>query len=269
LRRADDAIPLRIISRAQVGAGRLAWCQDRDDDALRHLHNARLNFEKLGLNLEVGFVHAFLGFTERNLGHDAAARKHFERAQTIGQEERSEKLIATAFSGLGSLEADQGDFATARKLKEKSLKTFRDSGDSWIVGLVAWSLGKVCVSLGEHEVARGFLRESLVTSRELGNKWSVPYALEAIADICAVEGKVAKAIRLYGSAAAQRAAFGLSFSAGERGLYEEGLVRLRGLTTARTFDSEWAAGQKLGMQAAIDLAMDVESTGRRSRRRPP
>jgi hypothetical protein len=144
---------------------------------------------------------------------------------------------------------------------------FRQSGDRFIVGLVAWGLGKVCVSLGEHEVARGFLRESLSISRELGNKWSVPYALEAIADICAQEGKFAQAIRLYGSAAAQREVLGLSFSPAERATYQDALLRLRAGATPRMFELEWSTGQTLGMHAAITFALEMESAERRPRRR--
>ena len=269
LARPHDHVAPRIVATARLGAGRLAWCQDADLAAIEHLLIARRLYEEIGLAQGAGLACAMLGFAHRNLGNAAEARSFFERAHAIGEAEKSERILATASSGLGSLAGDHGDLATARTLKEQSLASVRALRDLWVIDLISWSLGKVCVALGDHEAAWTYLKESLLISRELGNKWSVSYALEAIGDISARAAKGEKAVRLYASAAALRAALGLTFSVSEKTAHEEGLNHVRSLVTPAVFEQEWAAGQALSLHDSINLAIDDETEDRRPRARPP
>jgi predicted ATPase/class 3 adenylate cyclase len=267
LTKADESIPPAVLAKAQANAGRLAWCQDHDKPAIGHFIAALENYEKLGMLQMQGYVNCFLGFTQRNLGNLALAREHFDRALTIAEKGRFQRVTATARSGLGSLAADEGNLLLGRQLKEESLATHRRAGDRWIVGLIAWTLGKVCVTLGDHGAARAYLRESLLTSRELGNKWAVPYALEAIADICLREDRATKAVQLYGAASTLREALALSFSPSERTAYDTALDALHAALKDGEFYIEWETGQALGVQAAINLAMDAPSSENRIRQR--
>ena len=74
LARADASVPPAVRAKAELGAGRLSWCQDRDSDAMRHYLESKRLYEELGMAAEVGLLHAFLGFTERNEGNNADAR---------------------------------------------------------------------------------------------------------------------------------------------------------------------------------------------------
>jgi hypothetical protein len=111
------------------------------------------------------------------------------------------------------------------------------------------------------------MQEALKLGRDLGNKWGVPYALEGLADICAKENEAQKAVQLYGAASAQRETFALAFSATERSSYQLALDRLHELVPDETFDQEWKNGKSLSLQAAIELAMETETTERPSVRR--
>ena len=95
----------------------------------------------------------------------------------------------------------------------------------------------------------------------------MPYALEGLADICAKENEAQKAVQLYGAASAQRETFALTFSATERSSYQLALDRLHELVPDETFDQEWKNGKSLSLQAAIELAMETETTERPSARR--
>ena len=267
LARADNTVAPAVRAKAALGAGRLSWCQDRDADALRYYREAQSVYQSLGLEEQVGVIEAHIGFTERNEGNHQAARAHFDIARTIGEKLRSERVLAMAASGLGSLAADEGDFVTAREAKERSLVAFRSLGDQWVVALVTGSLGKVCFVTGDYAAARGFVREALRLGRDLGNKWAVPYALEGLADICAVENHARKAVRLYGAASAQREALALAFSPTERTSYQKALGRLQELVPGGTFDDEWKKGRSLGIQAAIELALEADAPQRVSTRR--
>jgi predicted ATPase/class 3 adenylate cyclase len=267
LRRANDSIPAIVRAKAARGAGRLAWCQDRDEDALRYYTEAQRLFEQLGMPVEAAFVEAFRGFTERNEGNNDAARVLFEHAKAVGEAERSERLVATGLSGLGSIATDEGNFELARKMKERSLEFFRESGDKWVISLVTWSLAKACISERDFAAARRYLSQSIALSRELGNKWSVPYALEAIADICAAENRGAKAVRLYGAASTQREMLGLAFPPAEKLSYQKGLDRLHELVPEKQFEAEWNAGRALAAQAAINFALEADVNEPRTPRR--
>jgi len=267
LARAGQTIAPAIRAKAELGAGRLSWCQDRDTDALRHYRAAQSLYQNLGMAEQVGFIEAVIGFAERSNGNREAARTHFDRAKDFASEQHSERIMTMAVNGLVSLAADKGDFADARQEKESSLASARTLGDQWIVALIAASLGKVCFGQGDLTAAREFTRESLVLSSDLGNKWMVPYAIELLADICVSESVVNVAVQLYGAASAQREALALAFSATELTPYQKSLDRLHELIPAGTFDEEWQKGRSLGIQAAIELAMGTDATERVPARR--
>jgi tetratricopeptide (TPR) repeat protein len=264
----DSNVPAEIRAKAELGAGRLSWCQDRDEDALRHFHNSKAIYEELGRREQVGIIEAFLGFTQRNDGNNTAAREHFERARAIGEALQSRRLLLISQNGLGSLAGDDGDFARAREVKEKSLAGARILADHWIVSLVSGSLGRLCFLAGDYTASRNYIREALTIARELGNKWAVPYAIEGLADICAKENQGFKAVRLYGAASVQREALALAFSPTETDNYKSALSRLHAVVPdAEMFDREWQAGRALSIQAAVDLAMESEEPERAPTRR--
>jgi predicted ATPase/class 3 adenylate cyclase len=256
LARMDDSVELAIQAKAELGAGRLAWCQDRDVDALEHYRAAQRLYKSVGLTERVAAIEGYLGFTEFNEGNNAAAKEHFERTRSMGEELQSERLKAMAVHGFGSLAAAAGDLGAARTAKEFAVETFKSIGDQWVVSLVTGSLGEVCFAAGDLAAARRFIRESLTISRNLGNNWSVPYAIEALADICAEEHQAAKAVRLYGAGSAHREALALAFSPTEKISYRRSVDRLHKLVPEPAFREEWEKGRALGLQAAIKLAMD-------------
>jgi len=260
--RADGGVPPRIRARAELGAGRLAWCQDHNEEAIQHYLEARRLFEQIGDQLHAGLITAMIGFAGRNLGHYEQSRECFQKAEAMARELGSDRLMATALSGLGSLAGDDGDLAAGRALKERALALFRSLGDRWIVSVVLWSVGKVCVAQPDHEAARKYLRESLSLSRQLGNKWSIPYVLEALADICAEENQPGKAIRLYAAASTQREALGLSFSVSEQSAHQTALGHLQSMVTPEEYAGEWAAGLALTTSASVALAMEEPATAR-------
>ncbi|HYR57941.1 MAG TPA: hypothetical protein VEO95_04905, partial [Chthoniobacteraceae bacterium] len=254
LTRADESVPPAVLAKCWFGAGRLAWCHDRDEDALRCYVEAQRLYAQLGDRLQVGLMHAYLGFTERNEGRTEAALAHFEKAQAIGAELESERLLATARSGLSSIAADQGELAAARALKEESMAMLRRFGDKWIVCLVAWSTAKIAVAQGDDDAARAYLREAVELSAALGNKWSAPYALESFGDLAANQRDGARAARLYGAASTLREALGLRLSPAEKIAYDSALARIRALAGDESFEGEWTAGSALRAEEALAFA---------------
>ncbi len=255
LEKADGALARSVLAKAELGAGRISWCQDRDADARRHYLRARELYETLGALEQVGFIEANLGYTERSDGHDEASRKHFERAKEIAEQQHSIRVLGMAVNGLGNLAADAGDYQAARAAKEKSLAISRSLGDVWAVTLVTGNLGALCCESGDYASARQYLRESLSLAQELDNKWGVPYVIEALANVRAKEQDVLAAVRLYGAASIQREALALAFAVRERGSYNRAISQLRALVSPEVFEREWNEGRKLSSQEAIALAV--------------
>ncbi|MGB8165971.1 MAG: hypothetical protein WCF18_00665, partial [Chthoniobacteraceae bacterium] len=251
----DDSVPEAVAANAFLCGGHLAWCQDRDEEALGYYRRSMEICERLGMRLEIGYLHAFMGFAERNEGRNDAARAHFEQAQAIGREVASDRVAITALSGLGSLAADDGDLETARRWKLECLVICRRAGDKWLVGIISWSLAKVAIAQKDHSAAREFLGTSITYARELGNKWSIPYALESFADIAAAEGDAARATRLYGAASVLRDGLGLGLSVVEKGIYEQMLRELREQLPGDAFDAEWKLGSAMRSDEALQLAL--------------
>ncbi|MCE0521388.1 MAG: tetratricopeptide repeat protein [Methylacidiphilales bacterium] len=258
LARMDDSVELAIQAKAELGAGRMSWCQDRDDDALEHYHAAQRLYASVGMIERVATIETFLGFTEYNEGRNDEARQHFERALVMAGELKSERIKAMAEHGLGSLASTTGDLAAARIAKQRAIEVFQSLGDRWPVSLITGSLGRICFVAGDYPAAKKYIRDALTISRDLGNNWSVPYAVEALADISAEEHQATKAVRLYGAASAQREMLGLSFSSTEKISYQKSLDRFHLLVPDPSFQEEWEKGRSLGFQAAINLALDGE-----------
>jgi predicted ATPase len=253
---ADDSIAPAVRAKAELGAARLSWAQDRDEAAFRHYRAAQALYGTLGMKTEVVLIEAYLGFIERNEGNHLEAKNHFEKALAQGEALGSQRAIITATSGLSSLLASEGDVAQARLMKEKCILACQALGDPWVLSWVTGSLGKVCFAAGDLKASRRYITEALAITRDLGNNWSVPYAIEAIADISAQENEVAKAVRLYGAASAHRESLALAFSPTEQASYRDALDRLHQGIPAAQFEEEWKKGRALGFQAAVDLALE-------------
>jgi predicted ATPase/class 3 adenylate cyclase len=252
---AQTALPPAVHAKAELGAGRLAWCQSRITDAARHYIVAQALFRGMGQQEAVAMIEVYLGFTERDAAHSHAARAHFYRALCWGEEGGFIRVLASALNGLSSLVADEGDISSARDAKQRVLAVFRSLGDQWLIALTTGTLGRVCFLAGDHAEALALLREFLKLVRQLGNKWTIPYTLELIADIHAQQNNVPRAVRLYGAASEQREALALDFTGTERTNHQAAVGRLRAALSADDFEMEWSQGRTAGLQAAIELAM--------------
>jgi predicted ATPase/class 3 adenylate cyclase len=255
LAKAGSSIAPAVRAKAELGAGAISWCQDRDEQALPHLQAAHRYYQQSGPRFMEGFLEGYLGLIERNEGRNANSRAHFENVRRIAEETGSPVLRAFSINGLGGLAAVEGDFAQARSLKEEAARIIKSTGDLWIYSLIIGSLGEVCFTARDLASARSHVLEALSITLDLGNKWAIPYGLELLADIDAEEGKGGKAVRLYGAAASLRELLNLSSSPTETQSYRQSLSRLHQLVPPKEFDDEWQQGRALRADAAVELAL--------------
>ena len=257
LTRGGDSIPAPIRAKAELGAGTLSWCQDRNVDAVRHYHEALRLYEGLGMGNHIGIIEVYLASTERNEGNYAKAREHLKRAQVLADELSSERLKALVLYGKAGFADAELDLAESRAFKEEAIRMYESLGDRWTACLLKAGLAKVCILQKDYPVARHLIVEVLAVSREFGSKWSVPSALEILADICIAQGQETKAVRLYGAAAAQREALALRFSATDRKSHQSAMELLHQRVPELLFQEEWETGKALSFQAAVILAIEA------------
>jgi predicted ATPase/class 3 adenylate cyclase len=240
---------------ALSGAGRIAWCQDRTDDASQLYASAGALYEQCGQTVPAALNRAFLGFMERNTGDLDAAEARFSASYRTGTETGNLLLAGISLSGLGTIASDRGDATTSRRLKEESLALFRALGDSWIVGYNLWGVARACVAGGDTAAARRALVEWVEIARNLGNRWALPYVMKILADVLLLEGEPAATARLFGAAESAREALGITLDPADQAELDSSLERLRAATDAEVIKREWALGYQTQVWQAIDFAL--------------
>ncbi len=239
---------------ALLGAGRIAWCRDHSEDALRYYREGVALLRQLGRERDYILHSAFSGFVERNLGIHDHAEANFQRAVEAGRRFDDDALIAVGMSGLGSVAADRGDLEGSRRLREESLAIYRSTGDRWISGYLLWGIARACTALHDAAGAREALGEWTGIARKLGNRWITPYLLQLYADVFLVEDNPTMAARMLGATEAGCEALGVVFDNSDRAAWNALLERLADRLDGPARLREWNEGRKLGVWEAIDAA---------------
>jgi hypothetical protein len=118
-------------------------------------------------------------------------------------------------------------------------------------------LGKVETARGDHAFARTLYEESLAMAQEIGDKELIASCLEGLASVVAMQGEIAWATRLWGTAEALREAIGAPLPPIEWADYERAVATARDHLGEETFASAWAEGRAM-------TAEQVLATGERA-----
>jgi predicted ATPase/transcriptional regulator with XRE-family HTH domain len=201
-----------------------------------------------------------LGRVAEAQGAYARGRALHEESLTLQRESGDKWGIAISLNNLGHLARLQGECTRARPLLEESLALSRELGDK---GGIAWSLtnlGLEAHTQGDTTQARRLLKESLPLFRELGDRWGIAYSLGGVATVISVQGQppetLARAVRLFGAAAALRATISASVPPNERADYDRTVTAVRTALGAAAFAAAWAEGQALTLEQALADALD-------------
>ncbi len=240
---------------ALSGAGRIAWCQDRGEDAEKFYNCAADLFENCGDAVRAALNRAFLGFIERNSGRIDDAKARFAACHRVGTESGNILLTGIALSGLGTIASDQGDATLARRLKEESLALFRAVGDIWVTGYNLWGLARACEAEGDTPAARRAVEEWIEITRSLGNRWALPYVMKVLGDILLMEDAPGAAARLFGAAESAREALGISLDLADQKELDQSIARLASALDAESIQREWTLGRETQVWQAIDHAL--------------
>jgi predicted ATPase/transcriptional regulator with XRE-family HTH domain/Tfp pilus assembly protein PilF len=243
--------------RAKVlnGAGNMAW-QQGDYAAARTLHE-----ESLAIRREVGDPRSIaaslanLGNVAHVLGDYAAARTLHEESLAIRRKWGDQKGISSLLGNLGNVAAAQGDYAAAGALYEESLAIGRALGETWAIAGVLGNLGYAAHRQGDVGRARQLYAESLRISRAVGARQEMAIALAGLGAVAGAARQPVKGARLLGAVETLLAALGLALTPEDRAAYEQGVAAARAQLDNAAFAQAWAEGGALGLDQAIEYAL--------------
>ncbi len=223
---------------------------------------AALYQESLALAQEagdtLGVVRALLGLGDvaRGLGDAAEIVARCEEALALSRARGDTEQEAFALHNLGIAAWLQHDLARAKALLRDSLALVREDGYPPAIAEVLTSLGRVERAQGHLEQARSTLTESLILAREGGPYFIVADDLEELAGLAALEHQTDLAARLLGAAQALRQAKCMR----PRGLgqrrHECAVAEVRAVLGDAAFEAAYAAGQAMGREEAVALALE-------------
>ncbi len=150
----------------------------------------------------------------------------------------------------------QGDAARAAALCAEGLAVFEEVGDPWGRAEVLASAGIVARARGDLDGAGAVGAESLALSRAGGPRWLVVAAVEGLAGVAEARGAAARATRLWGAAAAARAALSAPPWPAFRVAHAADVAAARAALGEEAFAAAWAAGQALSLDEASAAALD-------------
>lgn len=237
--------------------GSIARERGRYDDA-RALHGkARVLFEQLGAEREIGRTRnylvfaAWLGDRAGDPGDEQRAWWCTEHEPELDPEARTWWLLDR-----GAILLHAGDAAAARDVIARAFAgavavRYRE-GMAWALDL----LGRASFDRGEHVQAHAQLVASLQLHRRLGDRWRCASVLESLAAVAVATGNPARAAAYVGAADTIRAEIGTPVPACERARLAD--TKERG---AAALGDAFATGCERGRRMSLDQALALAREG--------
>jgi tetratricopeptide (TPR) repeat protein len=193
-------------------------------------------------------------------GTFASAAACYEESLAVYREIGDLWSMASVLNNLGTLAIQQGDLDRAEALALESLAMNRQLGDQHSTASIHRTLGAVAARRGDPEMARTHYLESLALDRQRGYRGGVAACLEGLAAL-AIARAPERAARLFGAAAALRAADREPLPPAQHAAYEAAVARAQAALTPAAFTAAWAEGQR--DPRLVDLGTDIDDVGTR------
>jgi DNA-binding CsgD family transcriptional regulator len=241
------------------------------------------------------------GEAARSLGEYSRAEALQNEALAIGSLLGDRRRVANALNGLGQVARERESYAEGWRLLQESAAIFKEQGDTEglaralsNVGLLAYltgddpqaavvlaealdicrslhntlGIGRVATFLGDVEQRRGhneramaLFTEGARKSREVGDDWSVVRALNGVGKVASAHGEWARAVRLFGAADAHGSIIGARWRKPEQATVDGHLAAARAHLGQHAFETAWAEGRALSLDAAVALALKQVESG--------
>jgi tetratricopeptide (TPR) repeat protein len=160
--------------------------------------------------------------------------------------------VAWSIRALADAVREQGDLKRARRLLEEGLVLSRGKEHAWNIARTLASLGSVACEAGEYARASRLYEESLeLGGRRMGLSHTILLCLEGLARVAVAQGRIERAARLCGAAAALREDRGWPLPPAKRAEHERTVAGIRGALGEEAFAAAWVRGHALPLEEAI------------------
>jgi tetratricopeptide (TPR) repeat protein len=241
-----------------------------------------------------------IGVMAQNQGDYALARSYVEESLVIAQRLQYQRGIEIAHNNLAVIATLQEDYASARAFNEECLRRSLAAGDRWGICSSDINLGVVYRGEGDYESARDILGKGLAIARELGTRRAVgaalnqlsiterlqgdgaaarslslealdifhdldghdgmAYALENLAALDLAEGRIERAVILWGVAERLRTECASPLPPGYRLDYDRAMAEARRIAGEESFANLWAQGARTEIASAVETAAKYRLT---------
>lgn len=195
-----------------------------------------------------------LGASQLVRASDRDALRDLNEALSFARATGDRIQIATALLNLGFISYSQGNAPEAERWLAESLPLLRETGARQPLGVVLHVLGVLALKRGDTAAAGERLRESLSVRRTLPYT-GVAASLEGCAFLAAASDQPARAAQLFGAADRLRRDHALPMVPVWKPDYDAYLATARAGLPETAFEERWAEGQRMPVDAAIDIAL--------------
>jgi predicted ATPase len=296
LAEADQVTDHLVRAKAAYSLARLVDNEGEYEEAKRRYEESIASFKAAGDPLGAVRSLSDLGFTELELGNNAQSEAIAAESVRLARQLGDAWLLSGALNNAGHVAVSQGKLVRARNQYTESLRLRREIGDlrsvsnslnslGWLemtasnladakamleeavdvarqiddTESIAQALGNVAhveLQQGEYALARAHLRDALALCRELGMRRAAVELLFALAAEAGLDGEINRLARLWGAAQNQLERMAASPLAAEDWYLENVLEPTRTVADDEPFETEWALGQAMSLEAAIDCALE-------------
>jgi non-specific serine/threonine protein kinase len=232
-----------------------------------HDHAVTWHEESMSVYREMGHKKG-VSISLRELGLVAYEQGDYERAVRLHEQSLAlAREYGTTFGLAWSLRAlaeavrEQGDLSRARMLLEESLALSRGEDHAWNIARTLASLGSVACEAGEYARASRLYEESLeLGGRRMGLNHTILLCLEGLARVAVAQGRMERAARLWGAAAALREDMGWPLPPAKRAEHDHTVAAAREALGEEAYEAAWQRGRELPLEKAITGALSNDES---------
>ena len=254
----NSALPANVRAKALNDAGWIALYQHDLERAVTLLEESVSLFMEAGDEPSVATSLFNLGHAVLHQGDKQRLQALCEEAETLRREKFNDRwALAELLVLLGMAALYGGDHEQAVALLEESMTMFQDLGDKQRVTLCVTHLWMAELEAGDRTRARALLEENLRLLQRLGIKPRIYNDLLGSALMAALDGRPARAVRLWASAEALREAIGLAIVLWDHAPtdYEGQMHAMRSQLGEEAFVAAWEEGKEMAPELAIAYAL--------------
>ena len=157
--------------------------------------------------------------------------------------------------GMGMGARYQGRFDLAQRFFEDGLRVFKQIGHKAMTMVMTAEIAHTHRAMGNFTEAKKTYQNTIKVFQDYGNRPAVAHQLECFAMIAVVEEEPQRAAKLFAAADAIRELTGHKRTDEEEVEEAQFMSRLRSMLAEAEFNALWAEGRSMGMEQAIQLAI--------------